>query len=279
VFANSVLGARTDRYGDFIDICAAITGRAPYAGLHLDENRRGEILFRVSGLPDRLLGADVLYSVLGHLVGLESGTLVPVIDGLPAGTSEDRLKALGAAAASSGSVGLFHAVGVTPEAPTLEAALQGEAVRTIEVTMERIARARDSLSTATEGDLDAVSVGTPHFSVSEFEQLVGLLDGARAADGVAFYVSTGRSVLAEAESRGWIEVCERAGVTIVADTCTYVTPILRSDARVVMTNSGKWAYYAPGNLGVQVVFGSLAECVRSAVEGKVWRDPALWADA
>ena len=279
VFANSVLGARTDRYGDFIDICAAITGRAPYAGLHLDENRRGEIVFQVSGLPDRLLGEDVLCPVLGHLVGLESGTLVPVIEGLPAGTSEDRLKALGAAAASSGSVGLFHAVGVTPEAPTLEAALRGaEPVRTIEVTMERIAPARDSLTTATEGDLDAVSVGTPHFSVSEFEHLVGLLDGARVADEVVFYVSTGRSVLAEAESRGWIEVCERAGITIVADTCTYVTPILRNDARVVMTNSGKWAYYAPGNLGVQVVLGSLAECVHSAVEGKVWRDPEVWAD-
>src|ERR671919_476294 len=251
-----------------------------FAGRHLDENRRGEVLVRVGSLPQRLLDEDVLYPVLGHLVGLESGTQVPVIDGLPAGTSEDRLKAFGSAAASSGSVGLFHAVGVTPEAPTLEAALQGAAaVRTIEVTMERIARARDSLSTATEGDLDAVSVGTPHFSVSEFEQLVGQLDGARVADEVAFYVSTGRSVLAEAESRGWIEVCERAGVTIVADTCTYVTPILRSDARVVMTNSGKWAYYAPGNLGVQVVFGSLAECVRSAVEGKVWRDPAFWADA
>jgi predicted aconitase len=279
VFANSVLGARTDRYGDFIDICAAITGRAPYAGLHVDENRRGEVLFLVGGLPDRLLEEDVLYPVLGHMVGLESGTLVPVIEGLPAGESEDRLKTLGAAAASSGSVGLFHAVGVTPEAPTLEAAFHGtDPARTIEVTTERIAQARESLTTASDGELHAVSVGTPHFSLSEFERLVGLLDGAHIADGVAFYVSTGRSVLAEAEARGWADVCERAGITIVADTCTYVTPILRSDVRVVMTNSGKWAYYAPGNLGVQVVFGSLAECVRSAVEGKVWRDPGLWAD-
>jgi predicted aconitase len=279
VFANSVLGARTDRYGDFIDICAAITGRAPYAGLHLDENRRGEILFRLAGLPARLLDEEAFYPVLGHLVGLEAGTLVPVIDGLPADESEDRLKALGAAAASSGSVGLFHAVSVTPEAPTLDAALQGgHPARTIDVTTDLVAGARDSLTTAAGGELGAVSVGTPHFSLSEFERLVELLDGARVANGVEFYVSTGRTVLTEAKRRGWAEVCERAGVTIVTDTCTYVTPILRADVGVVMTNSAKWAYYAPGNLGVQVVFGNLAECVRSAVEGKVWRAPEIWVD-
>ncbi|MGH2656897.1 MAG: aconitase X [Actinomycetota bacterium] len=279
VFANSVLGARTDRYGDFIDICAAIAGRAPYAGLHVTENRRGEILFRLAGLPERLLDEEAFYPVLGHLMGLEAGTLVPVIDGLPAEVSEDRLKALGAAAASSGSVGLFHAVGVTPEAGTLDAAFQGvDPVRTIDVTTDLVARARDSLTTAPSGELGAVSVGTPHFSLSEFERLVEMLDGSRVADGVEFYVSTGRTVLAEARSRGWDEICERAGITIVTDTCTYVTPILRTDGGVVMTNSGKWAYYAPGNLGVQVVLGSLAECVRSAVEGEVWRDPEIWAD-
>ena len=279
VFANSVLGARTDRYGDFIDICAAITGRAPYAGLHLDENRRGEFVFRLTGIPDRLLDEETLYPVLGHLVGLETGTLVPVIDGLPGDVSDDRLKALGAAAASSGSVGLFHGVGVTPEAPTLEAALQGaEPVRAIDVTTDLLVRARDSLTTASGGELAAVSVGTPHFSLSEFERLADLLDGAKVAEGVAFYVSTGRAVLAEAESRGWAEVCERAGVTVVTDTCTYVTPIMRVDGGVVMTNSAKWAYYAPGNLGVQVVFGSLVECVRSAVDGRVRRDPEVWAD-
>jgi len=279
VFANSVRGARTDRYGDFIDICAAITGRAPYAGLHVTENRRGETLFRLAGLPERLLDEEAFYPVLGHLVGLEAGTLVPVIDGLPAEVSEDRLKALGAAAASSGSVGLFHAVGVTPEAPTLDAALHGaDPVRTIDVTPELVARTRDSLTTAADGELGAVSVGTPHFSLSEFGRLVDMLDGERVSDGMEFFVSTGRTVLAEARSRGWAEVCERAGITIVTDTCTYVTPIMRTDGGVVMTNSGKWAYYAPGNLGVQVAFGSLAECVRSAVEGRVWRDPEIWAD-
>ena len=127
VFANSVLGARTARYGDFIDICAAITGRVPNAGLHLTERRRGQVVFDLRGLPDRLLGQDLLYPLLGHLVGAGSGRLVPVVDGLPPGVDEDRLKAVGAAAASSGEVGLVHVVGSTPEAPSLAEALQHRA--------------------------------------------------------------------------------------------------------------------------------------------------------
>lgn len=279
VFANSVLGARTDRYGDFIDVCAAITGRVGDAGLHRQEARRGRVLFRLRGIPERLLHEEVLYPVLGHLVGARAGSLVPVLDGLPGDVSEDRLKALGAAAASSGSVAMFHAVGVTPEAPTLEAALQGrEPDRVEEIGLSDLAMARDSLSTAAGGPLVAVSVGTPHFSVAEVERLVGLLEGKRVADGIDFYVSTGRDVLTEAGRRGWAARLEDAGVRVVVDTCTYVTPILRPRRGVVMTNSGKWAYYAPGNLGVEVAFGSLEECVRSAAEGRIWRDPDLWGD-
>ena len=102
VFANSVLGARTHRYGDFIDICAAITGRAPAVGLHLSQNRRGQILFRLRGIPDRLLNDGVLYPVLGYFIGSNCANKIPVIDGLPTSVTEDQLKALGAAAASSG---------------------------------------------------------------------------------------------------------------------------------------------------------------------------------
>jgi predicted aconitase len=160
VFANSVLGARTDRYGDFMDIAAALTGRAPDAGLHRTENRRARVLFRLRGVPERLLGEDVLYPVLGHLVGAEAGTAVPVLDGLPASATEDQLKALGAGAASSGAVALFHAVGVTPEAPTLDAALHGRAPeRVVEVTPAALRAARDSLTTAAGGRLSARARG------------------------------------------------------------------------------------------------------------------------
>jgi predicted aconitase len=278
VFANSVLGARTDRYGDFIDISAAITGRVPHAGLHRDGDRRGRIVFRVGDVPEALLGEDVFYPVLGYLIGVEAGSRVPVIEGLPPTATEDQLKALGATAASSGSVALFHGVGLTPEAPTLTAALGGlRPERTVDVGIGEVTRARDALTTARGGTLTAVSVGTPHFSVTEFERLLGMLEGRPVAAGVDFYASTSRGILGEVEAWGWLPALEDAGVKVVVDTCTYVTPILRQQG-LVMTNSGKWAYYAPGNLGIEVAFGSLLECVRSAQRGEVWRDPELWSD-
>lgn len=279
VFANSVLGARTNRYGDFIDICAAITGRVPYAGLHREENRRAEIVFRLSGISHRLLEEDVLYPVLGQLVGGEAGSAVVAIEGLSPDTTEDRLKALGATAASSGSVGLFHAVGITPEAPTLEAALGGRRPsRTVEITPERLRAARDELSTTSREDLAAVSLGTPHFSLAEFEALMPLLDGIRVHPRVDLFISTGRDVLAEVERRGWLSFLQASGARIVTDTCTYITPIMRVKDGPVMTNSAKCAWYAPMNVGAEVVFGSLEECVRSAVSGRVWHDERLWAD-
>ncbi len=279
VFANSVLGARTHRYGDFIDICAAICGRAPAAGLHLDENRRGTLLVHLEGLGDDLLNRDVFYPVLGYLVGQTAGHGVPVIDGLPPSVAEDRLKALGAAAASAGSVGLFHAVGSTPEAPTVEAAFQGvEPERVVVVSTAELRVARDALSTTGDSRLGTVSLGTPHYSVAEISRLVELLDGRSVHPDVSFYVSTGRDVLAEVGLRGWEESLRSAGVTFVTDTCTYITPILAETSRPAMTDSGKWAYYAPGNLGVEVVFGSVEDCVASAVAGEVVRDDGIWGD-
>ncbi len=281
VFANSVLGARTDRYGDFIDICAAITGRAPAAGLHLDDNRRGEAVFRLHGVSDRLRDADVLFPVLGHLIGGRTGNRIPVIDGLADGLSEDRLKAIGAAAASSGSVAMFHAVGSTPEAPTLDAALGGrDATETILVTPAELRGARDQLTTATDTDrVGAICVGTPHYSVGEFARLVDLIGSQRVASGVQFLVSTGRYVLTEVALRGWADRLGDAGVRIITDTCTYISPLLADVDGAVMTDSAKWAYYAPGNIGVDVVFADLGECVATAVSGRLTRDESMWADA
>ena len=268
-----MLGARTDRYGDFIDICAAITGRAPEAGLHLTAARAATAVVDVRPLSDRIRRSSALFPVLGHLVGRETGGAVPVIVGLPEATREDDLKALGAAAASSGSVAMFHAVGITPEAPTLEAALQGSRPKiTLEISDEAMNAAARELSTAAGPDIDAVSVGTPHMSEAELWQLAELLGDRHVDERVVFYASTGRDVLRQAKGAG--ERLEASGVRLVTDTCTYITPILDPRARVVMTDSAKWAYYAPGNISVQVVFASRAACVESAVAGKVVeRDP------
>jgi predicted aconitase len=280
VFANSVLGARTHRYGDFIDICAAITGRVPDAGLHRTENRRGQVVFDVAALPEPVIARSDFPHLLGLVVGRRSGSRVPVIDGLPAAVSEDDLKAIGAAAASSGAVGMFHAVGITPEAPTLDAALGGTPTETtIPVTIDELIAARDELTTRVAGPLAAVSVGTPHASVAELAALVRLLDGRSVSALLDMYVSTGRDMLEEATTRGLIAPLLDAGVQVVVDTCTYITPVMKARSGVVMTNAAKWAYYAPANLGVDVLFASLEECVESAVAGEVRRDDRVWREA
>lgn len=275
-FANSVLGARTDRYGDFIDICAAVTGRAPASGLHLDEERRATILVRIIDIPDATLREDTVYPVLGHLLGRRCEDRVPAIEGLPGDVSEDNLKALAAAAASSGATAMFHVIGRTPEAVTADDAFDGRSPdQVVEVRPRELAAARDELSTVSGDRLTAVSLGTPHFSFEEFRKLHELLSSRQGRSRVEFYVSTGRAVLKRVTGAGWLETLEAAGVQVLTDTCTYVTPVIR-DQEVVMTNSGKWAYYAPGNLGIDVVFGSLSECVDSALEGRVVRDDDLW---
>ena len=273
VFANSVIGARTNRYGDFIDLCCAITGRAPAWGLHLDENRRGRVLFRLAGFPESQGPTDALFVAVGLLVGTMSGERVPVIEGLPPPPSEDQLKALGAAAASSGAVALFHAVGLTPEAPTLANAFGGRMPEeTIEIRPGDIARALQQLSTAPDGTaITAVCLGTPHFSRDEWDRLLPALGQIAPARGVPIYVNTGRATLQALQDEGLLQGTDAFNVIPVTDTCTYLTPILERLDGTVMTNSGKWAHYAPGNLGVQVAFGELEDCLASAAAGRVVR--------
>jgi predicted aconitase len=277
VFANSVLGARTERYPDLLDICCAITGRAPAAGLHLTENRAGEILIELDGVPLAIQQDDAFYPVLGYLIGKLAQDRIPVVAGLEAQPTEDQLKALGAAAASSGTVALFHIVGTTPEAPTLEAAFQGRAPASkVAVTMEALRAAWRELTTA-EGDrLDMVVLGSPHFSLAEFRQLAPLLAGRRAHPQVKLLVTSSRAMVHLAKQAGYLAALEAFGGQVTVDTCILATPMLPPEVRLLMTNSAKYAYYAPGMLGTQVTFGSLADCVTSAAAGRVVRDETLW---
>lgn len=275
-FANSVLGARTNRYGDFMDICCAIAGRAPRTGLHLDENRRATVVVDVNGANSALKERDVFYPVLGAWLGSAVGDRVAAITGLPQTVTEDQLKALGAAAASSGTVGLFHIEGVTPEAPDLATALGGARAESV-VTPEpaELRDVRDVLSTAASGPIDAVAVGSPHFSAAEFAQLEPLLPSRPFAK--PFYVCTGRAEYRRLERENRLERFRSAGVAIVVDTCVVVTPVLPPTGGVLMTNSGKFAHYTPSNTGYGVVYGSLEDCVASAARGRVVRDESLWS--
>ena len=280
VFVNSVVGARTDRYGDFIDVSAAITGRVPDGGLHHDDNRRAGLVVDCTAVSRSVLEEDAGWGALGLVVGRRAGSRVPALTGIDGPVREDHLKAFGAGAASSGTIGLFHVIGVTPEAPDLAAVMPDHGIDTVTVTTADLLGARDELTMGAGGArLDAVSLGTPHCSVAEFADLATLLAGGPppSAD-VAVYVSTSRAVLEEARDLGLVQVCEQAGIRIVVDTCTYVTSILAPQVRNAMTNSAKWAWYGPSNLGVRVSLGTLAECVDSARAGRVVRHPARWGD-
>ncbi len=272
-FYNSVIGARSNKYGDFFDVCAALTGRVPLTGLHRDEARRSRVLFTLDEIPQQIRASDIFYHLLGHLLGRQCGGLVPVIDGLPDSTSEDDLKAICAAGSSSGSVPLFHAVGITPEAATLDDACQNQTPeKIVSVRVEDLQSARKELGSDSTQPLQGMALGTPHFSYTEFERLVDLLQGRCINEGLVFYLTTSRHVYAQAESQGWTGLLEAAGIKIITDTCTYFSPAVNGLEGKVMTNAAKWAYYAPGMLPVQVVLGSLSECVESAVAGKVLLD-------
>jgi predicted aconitase len=277
VFANSVLGARTERYPDLFDICCAITGRAPAMGLHLPENRAGELLFRLIGIPDLLQSSDDFYPVLGNLVGKASLDKIPVIDGMTVRPEEDQLKAFGAAAASSGGVAMFHMVGVTPEAPTLAEAFQGKKPKeTFDVSMDALRESRRALTHTDSSNLHMVVLGSPHFSLAEYGHLALMLAGKNKHPKVKFLVTSSRAMTQLAERAGFLAALEAFGAQITVDTCILTSPMLPAEFQNLMTNSAKFAYYAPGLLGRKIVFGSLEDCVNSAVAGEIVRDESRW---
>jgi predicted aconitase len=277
VYANSVIGARTERYPDLLDICCALTGRVPAIGLHLTENRAGNILIRISEVPPALQKEDSFYPVLGHLVGKIAQNQIPVLEGLLVRPSEDQLKALGAATASSGSTALFHLVGITPEAPNLEAAFQGrKPSRVIAVAMDALRTARSELTTAKGDELDMVMIGCPHLSLSEFRELATMVDGEHLNPKVRFLLTTNRRAQREAEKAGYLKAIEAFGGKVTVDTCILATPMLPLTIETIMTNSAKFAYYSPGILDRRVIYGSLRDCVNSAIHGHVVVDDALW---
>ncbi|MAK00656.1 MAG: hypothetical protein CMM13_08245 [Rhodospirillaceae bacterium] len=275
-FTNSILGARTNRYGDFLDIACAISARAPYYGLHRSENRTAKLMLDVSNLSNKLLQEDAFFPVLGSMVGKLTGETVSVVHGLPNNVTEDQMKALCAGAASTGSVGLVHLSGLTPEAPDTLTALSGQKPQeTIYITKEMVIDARNSLSTPEAHEIDCVALGSPHFSNNECRALLALADRKRFK--VPVFICTGRHTMAKLEHDGADEDLKNLGVIFVVDTCVVVTPILPEQTGIMMTNSAKFAHYAEGNTGYAPVFGSLIDCVKSAQSGQLIWDNSVWS--
>ena len=265
VYANSVLGARTLKYPDYLDICIALTGRAPLIGCHLDAQRKARLQIELPVLSDL---DDAFYPLLGYHIGALAGSRIPLVLGLEQSKpSLDDLKAFGAAFATTSAAPLFHIAGVTPEALDPAQVLEANAPVPVEkIRLKDLLLSWRELNSARDSRVDVVSLGNPHFSLSEFAHLARLCRGRHKHPEVVLAITCGRAVLEQAREAGHIAVIEAFGATLVTDTCWCMLgePVIPPAAKTLMTNSGKYAHYAPGLVGRKVHFANLAECVDAA---------------
>jgi cis-L-3-hydroxyproline dehydratase len=263
-FANTVIGARTERLGDLADVCAAIAGKYPRIGLYLDENRRGQILFEPNRLDsDAFDSTD--YGVLGFLVGSIAKARVPVVSGMPEKATADQLKSFCAAAAVGGSVALCHLCGITPEAKTVTEAFRGsKPEEEINIEAGDFEQTRQKLSTANDVPPEVICIGCPHCSVQELVKIACLVKNEKVEESVRFLVFSSRAAKTLAEEMGAVETIESAGGRVIADTCWNFIP---SKARTVMTDSVKMAWTSLSKF-TNVTLGSIETCVDVAVGAK-----------
>jgi predicted aconitase len=259
-YANSVLGARTNREGGPSALAAAITGRTAAYGLHLDENRCASLRVLVR-CPMRTLSD---FGALGYLVGRAARNRVPyfVFESQKETCSDVTLKTLGAAMAASGAVALYHVAGRTPEADWPNALASSPETLVVDDLQPAYAALNADVR-----QIDLVWFGCPHAGLEEMAQVVRLLDGRRARS--ALWVTTAREVREQAEAEGLVAALEASGGRVVADMCAVVAPMRELGFRTVATPSAKGATYLPSHAGLRVRYGTVEQCVEAAVNG-VW---------
>lgn len=265
VYANSVIGARTERYGDYTDICCAITGRVPEFGLHKRENRAGQILIDCSFLD--LKPTTENFAVLGYLAGEIAKDKIPVLKGIPSWVSRDHLKAFCAAIASSGAVALFHMTGITPEALDEKAAFQGrKPLEVYELSQKMLLEAEGTLSNICTCHVDAAVIGCPHASAAEILELARLMVNKRVKKNKQLWVYTSRSVYSWLSLKGTVDELKEKGVIFFRDTCFVNTSLGSWEFQNAATNSAKYAHYIPGRTGLNAVFANLERCIDMVAE-------------
>jgi predicted aconitase len=271
-YANTVLGARTNREGGPSALAAAITGRTAAYGLHLDRNRRATLQVDVRCAVRE--SSD--FGALGYLVGQAARNRVPFFRGLEV-TEDAQLKALGAAMAASGAVALYHVDGVTPEAVTSADVL---AANSESMIVDDLVPGYAALGTggishdpygahhgSTKGaPIDLVWIGCPHASIEEIQRVATLLAGRRVRS--SLWITVAGRVRQHAAEQGVVAAIEASGGRVVADTCVVVAPVRELGFRTMATSSGKGAFYGPSHAGLTVYYGTLAECIETAVEGR-----------
>ncbi|MEJ8827352.1 aconitase X catalytic domain-containing protein [Variovorax humicola] len=271
VFANSVCGARTNREGGPSGLASALTGRTPEYGFHLKHNRYGKFLIKV----ETQLRDMTDFGTLGYFAGKIAGQDTPVFTGVATTPTLEDLKALSAALASSGSVSMFHAVGVTPEAPTVEEAFGGRTPDKVLVFGDaEKAAAEAALNREPSDHVDWILVGCPNASVQEIREVADALQGKKVHQDVALWVTTAGAMYAMAERNGYIKTIEDAGGIVVRETCPFLARsrvIAPSKGyKTLTTNSAKMAFYAPGQFGLPTHYGNLGRVMQAAIDG-VWR--------
>ncbi len=246
-YANSVIGARTNREGGPGALAAALTGRTPCYGLHLLKNRKPNVVVDVS-VPTTTMGIAE-FGALGYHVGKLVGNRIPYFRGIH--PDRDRLKALGAAMAATGAVALYHVEGITPEAGDPRFSLQG--LETIPIESAEIERL------FTDIPVDAVAVGCPHCSPEELDTIAKLIAGKKVKK--PFYVFASQGVISANQSL--VAAIEKSGARVYADTCMVVSPVMEQYS-AIMVNSGKALAYVPDMCGAVARIGTMEDCVRVA---------------
>lgn len=274
IYANSILGARTVKLPDFLDLCIALTGRAPRSGVYLAENRAPQRIVEVE-LPDGV--DDAFWPMLGWLAGQAAPDCIPLIRGLEqTHPGDDDLKALCAAFGTTSASPMLHVAGITPEADLPVAA----GARVVRIGPEDF-RKLWAMFNAAPAAVDLVALGSPHFSAPECRAFDAALAGRRVKAGVATIITLGRETLAAITADGTADRLTAAGVRLVPDLCwcSISEPVFPPEARVLMTNSGKYAHYAPGLCQREVRFGNLAMCADAACSGQAAVGGPVWMGA
>jgi predicted aconitase len=266
IYINSVLGARTNAEGRESAGCAMLTGKIPYWGYHLEQNRLGthHVLLEIE------VESTADWGLLGYYIGEVVQDRIPVVSGVRRAPDLGRLKHFGAAAASSGGVEMYHLEGITPEAPTLAAAFGGKrAVATIRYGLaeRRLAYERANV-TGRSRDVDFVMLGCPHYTLEQIAELCGLLQDKRVHANAELWIFTPRQTRALADQKGYSAIIEKAGAHLMSDTCSALGRVIPKGTRVAAVDSAKQSHYLPAIMGIECWFGTTAECVDAAVTGR-----------
>jgi hypothetical protein len=242
-----------------------LTGKIPNFGFHLDEHRRGTHRIDVDLPVESLMD----WGMLGYFIGEQVLEHIPVVTGIAAAPDIVGYKHFGAAAASSGGVELYHLVGITPEAPTVEAAFGGNAARERfrYGAAERRATYEDLNANGKSTDVDYVMLGCPHAALTQIKEACRLLDGRKISPNCRLWIFTSRAVKREADEAGLTQVIRSAGGHILTDTCSAIGQAVPPGTKVAALDSAKQVHYLPAIMGIEAWFGTTADCIDAALTG------------